>query len=583
MEKSLLRYLKRGWSIIPVGRDKKPFVPWKQFQERAPSEAEIQEWAKKFHECNWALVTGRISGVVVLDIDPRNGGSDSLVRLEEKYGKLTVTAEVITGGGGRHIYFKHPGFPVKNCVVLPGLEIKGDGGSVTLPPSVHESGKSYVWKVRPDSGSIATMPDWLVPLTQNKEKSSLPSAEKMLLCEGSRNSELAKLAGYYRRQGLDTEQLLTVVSAINRATCNPPLPDSEVRSIVLSIGKYPSGYDSDAYITPAASETKWIAADKLAAETPCSIDWIWEPFIAKGSVTLLSSAPKAGKTTLLNHFLKHIVESKPFLGHDVTPIRKVLLLTEEHSALLWRRFEGLGLLKSSILVILRHKLNDDWKEALGQIVAAIKIEQVDLVIIDTLAEFWDVKDENDSQSVMRALKPLKKIVHENNIALVVIHHLRKAPGEKGSGHRGSSAITGTADINLELREEQREQFRTLSSRSRFWETPKALIIELKDGVYHCHGSPILFKKDEVEKQILKILSVNPSVWLTRGEILDRLVPRPSETAVKTILATSPFFQHKGDGKRGCARRYQSKLNRTSFPSLGASKSIKTNRKPKVQP
>jgi len=137
--------------------------------------ATIRSWWRRYARPNIAMATGRPSGVVVLDIDPRHGGDESLLGLPP----LPETVECLTGGGGRHIYFAWPGFEVR-CrpnAFGPGLDLKADGGYVLLPPSVHPSGRRYEWELssHPDDTPIAPMPDWLLemirPASTSPEKS----------------------------------------------------------------------------------------------------------------------------------------------------------------------------------------------------------------------------------------------------------------------------------------------------------------------------------------------------------------------------------------------------------------------------
>jgi hypothetical protein len=103
----------------------------------------IQTWWKLWPEANVAIVTGAFSGLLVLDVDPRHGGEESLEELEAKHGRIPDTMETITGGGGRHILFAHPGGVVGNKVgLVPGLDVRGDGGYIVAPPSLHMSGNN---------------------------------------------------------------------------------------------------------------------------------------------------------------------------------------------------------------------------------------------------------------------------------------------------------------------------------------------------------------------------------------------------------------------------------------------------------
>lgn len=96
----------------------------------------IRRWWKQWPEANVGILTGARSGIVVLDVDPRHGGDDDLAALVAEHGALPETAVVLTGGGGLHYYFTHPGGTVDGCNLTAGLELKGDGQFVVGPPSL---------------------------------------------------------------------------------------------------------------------------------------------------------------------------------------------------------------------------------------------------------------------------------------------------------------------------------------------------------------------------------------------------------------------------------------------------------------
>lgn len=132
-----LGFVARGWSVVAgEPRGKRPLLPWLEFQRRRATPAEIDRWFGRWPRANVAIVTGALSGLVVLDVDPRHGGAESLAQLEIDHGPLARTVEATTGGGGRHLYFEHPGGQVSNRAALaPGLDLRGDGGCVVAPPS----------------------------------------------------------------------------------------------------------------------------------------------------------------------------------------------------------------------------------------------------------------------------------------------------------------------------------------------------------------------------------------------------------------------------------------------------------------
>ena len=115
-------------------------------------------------DCNIGIATGAVSGFFVLDVDNKDGkdGEASLRELEAKHGLLPTTIEVITGEG-RHAWFRigeHGAIRNSAGTIAPGLDIRGDGGYVIAPPSIHPSGKRYEWSVD-SNDEFAEAPEWL--------------------------------------------------------------------------------------------------------------------------------------------------------------------------------------------------------------------------------------------------------------------------------------------------------------------------------------------------------------------------------------------------------------------------------------
>ena len=164
-----LAYARRGWRVIPIPRGRKhPAIPaWQT--AGTTDEARIRHWWTTSPDDGIGIVTGPASGVWVLDVDVADGkaGDDTLAELIDTYGELPDTYEVITGSGGRHIYFAWPdGVDVRNSasgVLGPGLDVRGDGGQVLAPPTIHPNGTPYeVEASAPDH--VAQAPGWLLRL-----------------------------------------------------------------------------------------------------------------------------------------------------------------------------------------------------------------------------------------------------------------------------------------------------------------------------------------------------------------------------------------------------------------------------------
>jgi hypothetical protein len=99
-----LAYRRRGYSVIPLKpRGKSPLIRWREFQERLATEQEIRGWWRTWPEANVGIVTGRVSNLVVVDVDPERGGN-----VDEVLKKYPTDCVVQTGGGGYHLYYRYP-------------------------------------------------------------------------------------------------------------------------------------------------------------------------------------------------------------------------------------------------------------------------------------------------------------------------------------------------------------------------------------------------------------------------------------------------------------------------------------------
>ena len=245
MHRAALAYAARGWSVLPMQpRAKRPLVAWTVHQHRAATREQIDRWWRRWPDANVGLVTGSVSGLVVVDVDAGHGGLNSLQALQQRHGTLPPTIEAVTGGGGRHLYFRHPGRALHNRVGMhPGIDLRADGGCVVAPPSVHPNGRRYAWLPGHGPGEVepAELPAWLTGEADGAPAGHAPAHWRELLrqgvAEGARNATLASLAGHLLRQGVDAQVALELLSAWNRERCRPPLPDNEVARVLRSIAR----------------------------------------------------------------------------------------------------------------------------------------------------------------------------------------------------------------------------------------------------------------------------------------------------------------------------------------------------------
>jgi putative DNA primase/helicase len=184
--------------------------------------------------------------VLVLDIDPRNGGGKTLAGLEKELGPLPETVTAFSGGGGYHLLFQHPPFAVRKdsngSILGPGIDILVDGSIMIAPPSRHVSGKKYRWAGNRSLGEFAALPGaWLDRLRRGSkpaiEDEATPDGT---VTEGGRNTHLTSVAGKLRRNGATSDEVLAALTAENAENCSPPLDPAEVAKIVASVSRYPA-------------------------------------------------------------------------------------------------------------------------------------------------------------------------------------------------------------------------------------------------------------------------------------------------------------------------------------------------------
>lgn len=237
-----LAYAKKGWRVFPVfapdeyvnsdgKRGKTPRCA-NGLTDGTTSEFQIKKWWGMWPRSNIGLCTG--AAFVVLDID----SPDAEAQLEIMGYEVPESLQVRTGRG-RHVYLKGD-VSIRNRAALlgeKGVDIRGEGGYVVAPPSLHENGRVYEFEN--DEVPMAGIPQWMRDLHGKKERKPVDAGSEEEIPEGGRNDELARVAGSYRAKGLGFAEIYALLRDVNARRCKPPLPDDEVRKVAESIAKYP--------------------------------------------------------------------------------------------------------------------------------------------------------------------------------------------------------------------------------------------------------------------------------------------------------------------------------------------------------
>jgi hypothetical protein len=233
---------KVGWHVFPVAPKTKVPQTRHGLLDATTDVERIAAWWSKHPDSSLGIRTGKESGLVVLDLDVKNGGGSTLGTMlmdgREWPGTTTDerTLEIGTPSGGTHFYFLHPGVEIRNSAGLlgSGLDIRGDGGYVVAPPS-----PGYTIRHR---GRPARLPEWLrtqLVQRQMREDTQLASGQYDKFMEGvpsgARDDQLLKLGAHLVAKGLPYGEVLQLLLGQNHTFCRPPLPDRQVKKIVDSM------------------------------------------------------------------------------------------------------------------------------------------------------------------------------------------------------------------------------------------------------------------------------------------------------------------------------------------------------------
>lgn len=313
-----LTYQTLGYHPIPCApRDKRPLVPWKNFQTTMPTLELIREWWEHTPDANVALVLGR--GRFAVDLD---GGPDAEALLADAGIALPEDAPRSRTGSGFHVFMTSFS-PVPDRVGLlstngakPQVDIRGVG-IVVAPPSIHPNGKTYEWLTplvsQPPRGPLALMdliarhaePHRDAPAEQGSSRFWVADALRGV-GEGQRDQTCTRLAGYFLKKGIPAEAVIAILSESFGRACTPPFSHRDVEKCVTSIARRESvdGIDravAAKHISDVLDEFEKALADgpapTLATPFP-TLNAFLNGGLGPGELVFLGARPGVGKTAL---------------------------------------------------------------------------------------------------------------------------------------------------------------------------------------------------------------------------------------------------------------------------------------------
>jgi hypothetical protein len=443
--------LELDWPVFPVKpRGKEPLTKH-GYKDATVDEAQIRAWWKQWPDANIGIPTG--IKFWVLDIDPRNGGEESLEALINKHGPLTNTLQQISGGGGRHYLFQLPDQQViKNGTLAQGIDVKGEGGYILVAPSIHPSGKPYTWDgARPITRQeFLPAGGWLLEQTKGSRNGQAVPTLPERIPHGKQHETLFRMGCYLRSKGFGQDELFAALWAANQKRCEKPGPLKNIENLAASIcTQYPAG--GTAPVTKSASAAKGNQKPAVfdveamrSAEIP-KAHMLIESFLPTPGAILMVGAQKAGKTVLSMQMGIAVATGKPLFsnyrvgeGKEIGKAGPVLFVEVDDP-------NGLGSLKeydakAALKMIATDpffivpKLNFEFgPQFLVWLEGEIKERNLKLVILDSYTKLRPhhqpgadiVKVE---QSEIGRLDALAK---QANCALVILHHPSKTSRAKG--------------------------------------------------------------------------------------------------------------------------------------------------------
>lgn len=250
-----LSYLKIGLAPLPMQpqsalfKNKVPLVTWKRYQTEFPTEIEIRKWFRRWPDAGIGTVTGKLTNLLSLDFDSEN----ALKQFEMQFGTLPITLKFTSRPGHTQYLFTYPLTDIYNIVgLLPGVDVRGQGGLIVIPPSTHWSSSSYAWEgIDPfdmgDLSDLCDLPKTILTfiLNYSKPKIKKPKADNGMpgwmkeiidgVVKGHRNDSATRLAGWYVWKFNGNKELTKLSMEAWNAKCQPPLPDQEIDKIITSI------------------------------------------------------------------------------------------------------------------------------------------------------------------------------------------------------------------------------------------------------------------------------------------------------------------------------------------------------------
>ena len=428
-----LTYASWGWHVLPlIPNDKRPASAHGVHDATIDPE-QIKAWWAQNPSFNIGIAAGEKSGIVVFDIDPRNGGSESWDDFTAEHGAVPDGICQLTAGGGQH-YIAQSREGLKSCELRRGVDFLANGRYfVVTPSSVND--REYAWEASgdPTDGiSPFVIPEtWLAAMAVRKVIVTATDGE---LITGNRNAGLASLAGSMRRNGFSSSEIFAAISAANAERCDIPLPASDVKRIAESIARYAPEHDIGASAALGDAATENLIREQLPHPLSTFVhydldnipptEYVLDGIMEAGVVLVVGSAA-SGKTTQLLPLLTRVTH----LCDDADPLkpllrRKLIWVSEDPKQALrilrsMREAGHFGVrtareVSEWIKVIAAARLAPEIVAQVAPFYETMAVDNISadgevyrtnpVVVFDTNNSVFDLENESDNSQVMYMIK-----------------------------------------------------------------------------------------------------------------------------------------------------------------------------------
>jgi hypothetical protein len=533
-----LGYADQGWPVFPCERGGKKPLTANGFKDATTDKNTIRAWWAKWPDANIGSPMG--GDRIVIDMD--GGEADKpMVELERKYGKLPETLQVKTARGW-HFYFNPSGAKIKPSAGVLGrhLDVRGEGSYVILPPSVHANGTRYEWVDAP----MATLPEaWSKLLSSPPKPEDRPEAKK--IPEGQRNQHLTSLAGSMRRRGMGEAAIEAALLKENQERCHPPLPDEEVRTIARSVGRYEPALQPGFQLVPLGD---------LLAKPNTPVEYVWDGHLVAGTVSVVVSKPKVGKSTFARNLCLAVSRGEDFLGFATRQGECIYLALEEREDDVRNDFRAMGANGSEPIRIHAAPAPAEGIRALCELV---KESRPCLVVIDPLFRIARIRDEKAYGETYAALGPLIDAARESGTHVMLVHHSGKGvKADPIDSPLGSTAIGGLSSTLVVLN--RTEDYRVIQTVQRIGQGMSETVLQFDPETKRLSpgGTREDVETENLSREILESLRAAGEPK-TEPEITEAVggATKFVRRALRQLVEQGRVSR-EGGGKRGDPYRYQ---------------------------